>query len=62
MTEEIKSVENLAKQQIFELAEIFLMLEKWQHDLELKQQKDNLHSDQHRNPIECHQRDSQKLS
>jgi hypothetical protein len=62
MPEEIKSIENLTKLQIYELAEIFSILEKWQHDLELKQQKDNLHLDQHRNPIECHQRDSQRLS
>ncbi len=35
---------NLTQEQIEELAEIFLVLEKWQYELDFKQQEENQHS------------------
>ena len=37
------------------VAEVFLILEKWQLETDLKLQKENRHLDQPRNPTESHQ-------
>ena len=47
----------LTESDVFALAEIFLVLEKWQYETDLRLQKDSQHSDQHRNPTEFRQQD-----
>jgi hypothetical protein len=51
----------MTNSELVALAEVFLILEKWQSELELKLQKENRHSGQHHNPIESHPQDSPKL-
>ena len=59
----VDTAENrLEKCDLIALAEVFLILEKWQYELDLKRQKENPHSGQHHSPTECRQQDSQKLS
>jgi len=53
---------SMTKGQLMELAEVFLLLEKWQNELDLKQQKENQHLNQRHSPTELHRQDSQKLS
>lgn len=59
--EQPKQGQKLTKEQITELAEVFLTLEKWQRELDFKRQKENQHSDRPHSPTEYHQQDSQIL-
>ena len=53
-----KSDRELTAEQLKELAEVFLMLEKWQYELDyLKRHKGNQHLDQHHSPTGFHQQD-----
>lgn len=55
--EQPKQGQKLTREQITALAKVFIILEKWQRELDLKQQKENQHSNQPHSPTEYHQQD-----